>query len=388
MTFEDKSEVVRRGANNNKKKKKKKKNPGIFGTIVATTISTQRFDILTRVASCMSPLELMRQLMEQKMKQKRQTSGMVQASDARSTSAKARNGLAARPISTQNRGRELHGYDGPLQFTMSPENPDSVIAVQSAAHAEDEVSSQVETLRLSADDGPDVEDEESTPVAPTTPDNVLTAPIAPFTGPVNFINSNSNFHLYEKQRPITLDTDIIGLKQVMSTPLLPRTREVLSLGDDLPSPILRTNSHEMNNDSHYQSDHSDHSSADGQAKSSRSSVRSSPANSPLGSTYMLAGENTYVGVNYHQRELKLIPPRKMEFQKPEVAATRGRGLSGLRPPAVKSRGNVRPASGLPRPNAMSNIPRPPSRIPGPRMRSASSVQSLNSKKGNWMDGCY
>nr|CAD7424975.1 unnamed protein product [Timema monikensis] len=160
-----------------------------------------------------------------------------------------------------------------------------------------------------------------------------------------------------------------GLKQVMSTPLLPRTREVLSLGDDLPSPILRTNSHEMNNDCHYQSDHSDHSSADGQAKSSRSSVRSSPANSPLGSTYMLAGENTYVGVNYHQRELKLIPPRKMEFQKPEVAALRGRGLSGLRPPAVKSRGNVRPASGLPRPNAMSNIPRPPSRIPGPRMSS-------------------
>nr|CAD7573303.1 unnamed protein product [Timema californicum] len=80
-----------------------------------------------------------------------------------------------------------------------------------------------------------------------------------------------------------------SLKQVMSTPLLPRTREVLSLGDDLPSPILRTNSHEMNNDCHYQSDHSDHSSADGQAKSSRSSVRSSPANSPLGSTYMLAG---------------------------------------------------------------------------------------------------
>nr|CAD7459025.1 unnamed protein product [Timema tahoe] len=109
-----------------------------------------------------------------------------------------------------------------------------------------------------------------------------------------------------------------SLKQVMSTPLLPRTREVLSLGDDLPSPILRTNSHEMNNDCHYQSDHSDHSSADGQARSSRSSVRSSPANSPLGSTYMLAGENTYVGVNYHQRELKLIPPRKMEFQKPEA----------------------------------------------------------------------
>nr|CAD7573306.1 unnamed protein product [Timema californicum] len=154
-------------------------------------------------------LEQQRQLMEQKMKQKRQTSGMVQASDARSTSAKARNGLAARPISTQNRGRELHGYDGPLQFTMSPENPDSVIAVQSAPHAEDEVSSQVETLRLSADDGPDVEDEESTPVAPTTPDNVLTAPIAPFTGPVNFINSNSNEREREGDVEGSLETFVL-----------------------------------------------------------------------------------------------------------------------------------------------------------------------------------
>ncbi|CAG2059796.1 unnamed protein product [Timema podura] len=167
--------------------------------------------------------KLEQQLMEQKMKQKRQTSGMVQASDARSTSAKARNGLAARPLSTQNRGRELHGYDGPLQFTMSPENPDSVISVQSATpHAEDEVSSQVETLRLSADDGPDVEDEESTPVAPTTPDNVLTAPIAPFTGPVNFINSNSKVSSQVETLRLSAD-DGPDVEDEESTPVAPTT---------------------------------------------------------------------------------------------------------------------------------------------------------------------
>lgn len=39
--------------------------------------------------------------MEQKMKQKRLTSGMIQASDVRANSAKARNNSASR--------RELHG---------------------------------------------------------------------------------------------------------------------------------------------------------------------------------------------------------------------------------------------------------------------------------------
>nr|CAD7452742.1 unnamed protein product [Timema tahoe] len=117
------------------------------------------------------------------IKQKRQSYGMVQASDVtqvRGTSGKARNGLVARSTPNQARGRELR-----------------------------EVSSQVETLRMSADDGPDVEDEESTPVAPTTPDNVLTAPIAPFTGPVNFINSNSNERELEGDVKGSLETFIL-----------------------------------------------------------------------------------------------------------------------------------------------------------------------------------
>ncbi|KPJ04428.1 Protein king tubby [Papilio xuthus] len=67
-------------------------------------------------------LEQQRQLMEQKMRQKRQNSGMVQANDLRVSSAK-------RPISG-SRSRELHGYDGPMQFLMSPVNPDQVIPLQ------------------------------------------------------------------------------------------------------------------------------------------------------------------------------------------------------------------------------------------------------------------
>jgi hypothetical protein len=52
--------------------------------------------------------------------------------------------------------------------------------------------------------------------------------------------------------------------------------------EDLPSPILKDYNHG------YQSDHSDHSSsADGRARSSRSSLKSSPGGSPFGSTQVL-----------------------------------------------------------------------------------------------------
>jgi hypothetical protein len=59
--------------------------------------------------------------------------------------------------------------------------------------------------------------------------------------------------------------------------------------EDLPSPILKDYNHG------YQSDHSDHSSsADGRARSSRSSLKSSPGGSPFGSTQILAnGEEIY-----------------------------------------------------------------------------------------------
>jgi hypothetical protein len=47
--------------------------------------------------------------MEQKMRQKRQTPGMVQASDVRTVAAKGQNGLQSRTSSATSTGRELHG---------------------------------------------------------------------------------------------------------------------------------------------------------------------------------------------------------------------------------------------------------------------------------------
>ncbi|XP_053685095.1 protein king tubby 1 [Sabethes cyaneus] len=64
-------------------------------------------------------LEQQRQLMEAYIRQKRATPGMVQASDMQ----------LVRPMSAVNRnGREVHAYDGPMQFMMSPGNPDQIIS--------------------------------------------------------------------------------------------------------------------------------------------------------------------------------------------------------------------------------------------------------------------
>lgn len=70
--------------------------------------------------------------MENYIKQKRATPGMVQASDLQmrpmsgtapiSTSAKSVGGLRV------SSSRELHGYDGPMQFMMSPNNPDQILS--------------------------------------------------------------------------------------------------------------------------------------------------------------------------------------------------------------------------------------------------------------------
>ncbi|XP_052889285.1 protein king tubby [Anopheles moucheti] len=63
-------------------------------------------------------LEQQRQLMEAYIRQKRATPGMVQASDLQ----------LVRPMSGINRnGREVHAYDGPMQFMMSPNNPDQIM---------------------------------------------------------------------------------------------------------------------------------------------------------------------------------------------------------------------------------------------------------------------
>ncbi|XP_068623145.1 protein king tubby [Battus philenor] len=125
-------------------------------------------------------IEQQRQLMEQKMRQKRQNSGMVQANDLRVSSAK-------RPISG-SRSRELHGYDGPMQFLMSPINPDQVIPLQTNRISTfDELGNQIEVLTIGDGDGSGEEEGESVPVCSmgrdiSTDDVCADAAVAPLQG--------------------------------------------------------------------------------------------------------------------------------------------------------------------------------------------------------------
>ncbi|PSN40391.1 hypothetical protein C0J52_18172 [Blattella germanica] len=208
--------------------------------------------------------------------------------------------------------------------------------------------------------------------------------------------SDSSFSSSNRLMNVGDVQNIARLKQVMSTPKNQKRDGLIpSHEDDLPSPILRDYNHG------YQSDHSDHSSsADGRARSSRSSLKSSPGSSPFGSTQILSNVPESVPCNpvvgLPRRELKLIPAGKQEVPKPQMAVKptdtvqanrgRGRGMSGLRPPTVRSQGGN---SGLPRAQSqgrVSSIPRPASRIPPPRIRTSYSSQSTN--KVNWMDDCY
>lgn len=128
--------------------------------------------------------------MENYIKQKRQTPGMVQASDLPirpmsgttqiPTSAKANSAL-------RMSSRELHAYDGPMQYMMSPNNPDQILptsALTSPSNDGEQLNSfflffcvcaifnlkftdqkrviidLIETMPY------DMEDEESTPIAP------------------------------------------------------------------------------------------------------------------------------------------------------------------------------------------------------------------------------
>lgn len=119
-------------------------------------------------------IEQQRQILEQKMKQKRQKSGMVQANDLRV-------GSATRPISG-SRSRELHGYDGPMQYLMSPVNPDQVIPLQTnRISTYDELGNQIEVLTVGGGVTSGEEDEESVPVCSVTRDisSELGAAVAP-----------------------------------------------------------------------------------------------------------------------------------------------------------------------------------------------------------------
>jgi len=119
-------------------------------------------------------LEQQRQLMEQRMRQKRQMAGMMQASDVASFNGRSNRGTSA------GARRELHGYDGPLQFTMADSNnPDSsevITLTESNIHTTHEVGI------LDNDVEEEEEDEESTPVSPQSADapSVVAPEASPF----------------------------------------------------------------------------------------------------------------------------------------------------------------------------------------------------------------
>jgi hypothetical protein len=85
--------------------------------------SSFRMDTIPSANLRQQKLEQQRQRIEQKQKQKRETGKLIQASDLKSASSVKRGG---RPLSGR---RELHGYDGPMQF-LHGNNPDEMTTVQ------------------------------------------------------------------------------------------------------------------------------------------------------------------------------------------------------------------------------------------------------------------
>ncbi|EDW32806.1 GL10151 [Drosophila persimilis] len=73
---------------------------------------------MSAISSRNQKMEQQRQLMEAYIRQKRASPGMVQASDLQ----------ISRPMSgMRSNSRELHAYDGPMQFISSPHNPDQIL---------------------------------------------------------------------------------------------------------------------------------------------------------------------------------------------------------------------------------------------------------------------
>lgn len=206
---------------------------------------------------------------------------------------------------------------------------------------------------------------------------------------------------------------------VVSTPAHRHTSRLMDYGEDTISPILRPSSNNCgrligSSEVHgYASDHS--------SRSPLSSLHSSPAGSPYGSSLALAGstqsqDNKLAyrpnGGLQRKNTYGLIPPRKIKesgirppapkpslMPPPSALAAPSNHVSrrsGLRPPMVRASrasASVTPsvssassqASGLPRP-AGTGIPRPSSlsRIPPPKVRSSTSQTS----RKEWTDECY
>lgn len=188
---------------------------------------------------------------------------------------------------------------------------------------------------------------------------------------------------------------------VMSTPSQRHIAKLIEYGEDNISPILRapdwsrsSGGSEIPNGG-YLSDHS--------SRSPLSSLHSSPAGSPFGSSTVLHGSTQVQdsrlqyrpnGVLQRKNTYGLIPPRKLKEEglRPPAPVTvsakvstntaRPTARSGLRPPMIRT--GASGSSGLPRPSG-TGIPRPSSlsRIPPPKVRSSSQVP-----RKEWTDECY
>ncbi|XP_071863332.1 tub domain-containing protein ktub isoform X1 [Bombus fervidus] len=137
-------------------------------------------------------LEQQRQLIAQKMKQKRQSGagGMVQASNISSTQ------LTSHSTKWMNPNKELRGYDGPLQFNISQTNPDlNTFAenkdVESRIHEVNTEGGFYQTMEAA-----DCADEESSPIDIHSPSESLPCPsplrVAPSDGASTLISRENN----------------------------------------------------------------------------------------------------------------------------------------------------------------------------------------------------
>lgn len=110
-------------------------------------------------------LEQQRQILEQKMRQKRFTPCMIQASD------NLQKGRFGRPPSGK---KEMHCYDGPLQYTMVHGNPDASTDIihlsRSFSQDSDEIDGDSNASDNLCHEENDI-DEESTPITTPSTDN-------------------------------------------------------------------------------------------------------------------------------------------------------------------------------------------------------------------------
>ena len=95
-----------------------------FHIVIMFLLSVLRMDNIPSANMRQHKLDQQRRLIEEKQRQKRAAQNKkIELSDLKS-------GAKSRPGSSSKGGRELHGYDGPLQYLSSQGNPDSMTTVQ------------------------------------------------------------------------------------------------------------------------------------------------------------------------------------------------------------------------------------------------------------------